>query len=88
MRPKYLHNKTIFIEMEIEDFYSYKNFGKEFNESFYIDSENRYHTVPLYLVWGEKCSFLKRAILKNHRESPIAPKIFGISMLAKIFTNI
>lgn len=34
MRPKYLHNKTIFVQMEIEDFYSYKNFGKEFNETF------------------------------------------------------
>ena len=69
MRPKNLHNKTIFIEMEIEDFYSYKNFGKEFNKSFYIDRENRYHTVPLYLVWGEKCSFLKKAILKNYFNS-------------------
>jgi hypothetical protein len=65
MRPKYLYNKTIFIEMEIEDFYSYKKFGKKFNESFYIDRENRYHTVPLYLVWGEKCFFLKKVILSN-----------------------
>ena len=69
MRPKYLYNKTIFISMEIEDFYSYKKFGKEFNESFYIDRENSYHTVPLYLVWGEKCSFLKKAILNNYFNS-------------------
>ena len=66
MRPKYLYNKTIFIAMEIKDFYSYKKFRKEFNESFYIDRENRYHTVPLYLVWAEKCSFLKKAILRNY----------------------
>jgi hypothetical protein len=69
MRPKYLLNKTIFIKMEIKDFYSYKKFGKEFNESFYIDRENSYHTVPLYLIWGEKCSFLRRAILNNYFNS-------------------
>ena len=69
MRPKYLQNKTKFIEMEIEDFYSYKKYGKEFNESFFIDIENSYHTVPLYLIWGEKCSFLKKAILKNYFNS-------------------
>lgn len=69
MRPKYLHNKTIFIQMEIKDFYSYKSFGKEFNESFYIDIENSYHTVPLYLVWAEKCFFLKKVILKNYFNS-------------------
>ena len=69
MRPKYLHNKTIFVQMEIKDFYSYKNFGKEFNESFYIDTENSYHTVPLYLIWAEKCSFLKKVILKNYFNS-------------------
>jgi hypothetical protein len=61
--------------MEIKDFYSYKKFGKEFNESFYIDRENSYHTVPLYLIWGEKCSFLRRAILSNYLESPIVHKI-------------
>ena len=50
MRPKNLYYKTIFVEMEMEEFYSYKNFFKEFNESFYIDPENSYHTVPLYMV--------------------------------------
>jgi hypothetical protein len=69
IRPKNLHYKTIFIELEMEDFYSYKKFGKEFNESFYIDRENSYHTVPLYLIWGEKCSFLRRAILINYFNS-------------------
>ena len=51
--------------MEIEDFYSYKKFGKQFNESFFIDIEKRIHTVPLYLIWAEKCFFLKKAILNN-----------------------
>lgn len=69
MRPRNLHYKTIFIEMEMEDFYSYKNFGKEFNESFYIDIEKSIHTVPLYLVWAEKCSFLKKAIINNYFNS-------------------
>ena len=69
MRPSNLQNKTIFIEMEMEDFYSYKNFRKEFNESFYVDIENSYHTVPLYLIWAEKCSFLKKAIINNYFNS-------------------
>ena len=69
MRPQNLHNKTIFVEMEMEEFYSYKNFLKEFNYSFYIDSENSYHTLPLYLIWAEKCSFLKKVILKNYFKS-------------------
>ena len=69
MRPKHLLNKTVFIETEIEDFYSYKNFGKEFNKTFYKDRERRYHTVPLYIVWAEKCTFLKKAILSNYFNS-------------------
>ena len=69
MRPKELHYKTIFIEKEIEEFYSYKNFYKEFNEAFKHDIENRYHTVPLYMVWAEKTMFLKEAIEKNYFKS-------------------
>lgn len=65
MRPKEFHNKTVFIELEIEDFYVYKNFYKEFNQSFKIDPENRIHSVPLYLVWAEKIMFLKKAILQK-----------------------
>jgi len=65
LRPKELHHKTIFIEIEIEDFYSYKNFYKDFTKSFEIDYENRYHTIPLYLIWAEKCMFLKKAIINN-----------------------
>jgi hypothetical protein len=69
IRPKYLLNKTIFIQTKIEDFYSYKKFLKEFNKSFYIDKENKIHTVPLYLIWAEKCTFVKKAILKNYFNS-------------------
>jgi len=36
MRPKELHYKTIFIEIEMEEFYSYKNYYNEFNKSFYL----------------------------------------------------
>ena len=69
LRPKeYLH-KTVFIELEMEDFYSYKNFYKNFNESYYIDIERRIHSIPLYLVWAEKCTFLKKVILANYFNS-------------------
>ena len=69
MRPKELHYKTVFIELEMEEFYSYKNYYNEFNKSFYIDNENSYHTVPLYIVWAEKCKFLEKAIINNYFNS-------------------
>ena len=69
LRPKELYNKTVFIEFEIEEFYSFKKFYKDFNQSFELDYENSYHTVPLYLIWAEKCMFLKRAILHNYFNS-------------------
>ena len=64
-RPIKLYYKTIFVELEMEDFYVYKHFKKEFNKSFYIDPENSYHSVPLYMIWAEKNMFLKRAISNN-----------------------
>ena len=69
LRPFKLHYKTIFVELEIEDFYVNKNFKEEFNKSFYIDPENSYHTIPLYMIWAEKNMFLKRAIFNNHFHS-------------------
>ena len=69
MRPKELHYKTVFIELEMEEFYTYKNFYNEFNKSFYIDKENSYHTVPLYIIWAEKCKFLEKAIINNYFNS-------------------
>ena len=69
MRPKNLHSKTVFIEIEMKDFYSNRTFGKEFEETFKLDWENYFQNVPLYLVWAEKCFFLKKAILKNYFNS-------------------
>ena len=69
LRPKELYNKTVFIELEMEDFFVYKNFYNEFQESFKIDHENKYHTVPLYLIWAEKATFVKKAILSNYFQS-------------------
>ena len=57
LRPKELYYKTVFIELEIEEFYSYKNFYNKFQESFKIDFENIYHTVPLYLIWQKNQLF-------------------------------
>ena len=68
-RPKELYYKTVFIELEMEDFFAYKNFYNEFQESFKIDHENSYHTVPLYIIWAEKATFLKKAILSNYFQS-------------------
>jgi len=65
LRPIKLYYKTIFIELEMKDFYSYKHFKKEFNKSFSIDLENSYHSIPLYMVWAEKNMFLKKVVLNN-----------------------
>ena len=69
LRPKELYNKTVFLLLEMDEFYSYKNYYNEFKKSFDIDLERRYHTIPLYLVWAEKCNFLKKAIIKNYFNS-------------------
>ena len=69
IRPKEYYNKTVFNTIEIEDFYSYRNFIKDFTNSWKIDFEKKYHTIPLYLIWAEKCSFLKKVIEKNYFNS-------------------
>ena len=69
IRPKKFYNKTIFNIVEMEDFYSYKTFLNEFTKSWKIDIEKSYHTIPLYLIWAEKCSFLKRVIKENYFNS-------------------
>ena len=69
LRPKEFSNKTVFIPFEIEEFYSYKNFYNEFKKSFSIDFEKIHHSIALYLVWAEKCNFLKKAIAKNYFNS-------------------
>lgn len=68
LRPNKFHYKTVFVEFELKDFYVSKHL-KEFNKSFYIDPENSYHSIPLYMIWAEKNMFLKRAILNNHFHS-------------------
>ena len=68
-RPKKYENKTIWIETSINEFYSYKHFKNNFIQSFQIDHENSYHSSPLYLVWAEKCNFLKKVIKYNYFHS-------------------
>ena len=70
MRPINLYNKTKFIVLEMEDFYSYKKFRLEFQETFKLELDhNKKLHPPLYLLWAEKCSFLKKAIEKNYFNS-------------------
>ena len=69
LRPKELYYKTIFIQLEIEEFYSYINFYKAFNQTFEIDIENKHHSVLLYIIWSEKCTFLKKVIQANYFNS-------------------
>lgn len=66
MRPKYLNNKTIWINYNMKEFYSLKHYIKEFNETYEIDFEKAIHSVPLYIIWAEKCKFLEKAILNNY----------------------
>ena len=47
IRPKKFYNKTVFNIVEMEEFYSYENFINEFTDSWKIDFEKSYHTIPL-----------------------------------------
>ena len=67
-RPKIYENKTIWIETSISEFFAY-NYIKDFIKSYEIDKENSYHTISLYLVWAEKCNFLRKAIYHNYFHS-------------------
>ncbi len=68
-RPFIYENKTIWIETSIKDFYTYKNFRINFIESYEKDLEKSYHTINLYLIWAEKCHFLKKVIYHNYFHS-------------------
>jgi len=68
LRPKNLYNKTVFIETEIKDFLSYKKFGNIFENAF-KNVNKQLHSFPLYLVWAEKCNFVRKAIIKNYFNS-------------------
>ena len=69
MRPKEFENKTIWIEYNMKNFYTYKHYLKDFNETYNKDIEKKIHSVPLYLIWAEKCKFLENAIIRNYFNS-------------------
>ena len=66
IRPKQFYDKTLWIEKDMKDFYSFKHFYKQFNESFIIDSEKKKHNVFLYLIWAEKIKFLEEVVDNNY----------------------
>ena len=68
-RPKEYLNKTIWILVGINEFYSFKNFFNEFKQSHLIDVEYFRHNAKLYTTWAEKCMFLKVAAIKNYFNS-------------------
>ena len=71
LRPKEYDNITIFIEINVTDFYSYKNYYndivdfKKRNPSCYMAR----FKPELYLIWSEKINFVKIAIKKNYFNS-------------------
>ena len=62
LRPKKYHNKTLWIERDMKDFYSFKNYYKEFNDTYQKDCEKKRHNTLLYLIWAEKIFFLKEVV--------------------------
>ena len=68
-RPKIYENKTIWIERNFSDLYSYKNYLNKFNETYIIDKAKSRHTVELFVVWCEKVNFMKEAIENNYFKS-------------------
>lgn len=68
-RPKIYENKTIWIENDLTDLFSYKHFKNDFSKSFLIDKAKYKHSVPLFIVWAEKIFFLKKTIFSNYYKS-------------------
>lgn len=68
-RPRKYQNKTVWIELDMKNFYSFKHFKKDFEKSYEIDIEKFRHTVQLYMIWAEKCFFVKKAIIRNYFNS-------------------
>ena len=62
LRPKELYYKTKFIELEIEDFYTYKNFYIEFNETYKIDIENKNYFHSKCFYWVDAGYFREKKI--------------------------
>jgi hypothetical protein len=69
MRPKEFEKKTIWIEYNMKDFYTLKHYLKDFKKAYNMDIEKSLHSVPLYLIWAEKCKFLENAVIKNYFNS-------------------
>jgi hypothetical protein len=64
-RPKEYLNKTIWVLVDIDEFYSYQRFYNDFKKSYISDVEHFRHNPFLYVTWAEKCNFLKIAAMKN-----------------------
>ena len=65
-RPKMLEKKTIWIEKDFSNLYSYIHYLKQFRETYFIDKAKYKHTVDLYIIWSEKMNFLKESIQNNY----------------------
>ena len=65
-RSNKYENKTIWVELEMKDFYTYQKYLFFFKKAYKIDEERKEnHTIELYLIWAEKVVFLKKAIDAN-----------------------
>jgi len=65
-RPNKFKNKTIWIERNFSNLYAYKNYLKQFKETYIIDRAKSRHSIDLYIIWSEKVNFLKESIKNNY----------------------
>jgi hypothetical protein len=72
-RPNTYKNKTIWIKLDLSNFYSYKHFRKEYINTCKIGRKNylkkNLHNFQLFIIWAEKCFFLKKSIYYNYFKS-------------------
>jgi len=68
-RPKIYENKTVWIETNFSDLFSFRHFKKDFTETYLLCEKKNFHSVPLYIIWAEKVKFLKRSIYNNYFNS-------------------
>ena len=67
-RPRRFDSKTVWIGMNISDFYTYKNYYKEIKKSSTFNKVGL-NSFELMLVYNEKMDFMKKAIEKNYFNS-------------------
>ena len=67
-RPRRFDSKTVWIEMNMSDFYSYKNYYEEIKKSSSFNGIGRI-SFELMLIYNEKLAFVKKAIEKNYFNS-------------------